>query len=149
MSTSSGMAPSSETGARESQGYWAEPRGYGWLTFAGIVLSIVAVLNMIYGIAAIDKANFFVGNADFVISDLQTWGWVTLSLGVLQMLAAFSIWRGGQFGRWFGIATAAFSSIAALLSIPAYPFWSLAIFAVDMLIIYGLSAYGGRGVEEY
>jgi membrane protein implicated in regulation of membrane protease activity len=46
--------------------------------------------------------------------------------------------------RWFGILVAALSSIGALLSIPAYPFWSLAIFAIDVLIIYGLAAYGGR-----
>ena len=39
---------------------------------------------------------------------------------------------------------AGLSSIAALMSLPAYPFWSLAIFAVDILIIYGLATYGGR-----
>ena len=68
---------------------------------------------------------------------------MTLIIGVLQVVATFSIWAGNQFGRWFGIATATLSAIGALLSIPAYPFWSLAIFAVDIIIIYGLAAYGG------
>jgi hypothetical protein len=58
-------------------------------------------------------------------------------------LAAFSIWAGSQFGRWFGIGAATLSSMGALLSMPAYPFWSLAIFAIDILIIYGLATYGG------
>jgi hypothetical protein len=149
MSTTPGYEAGSDVGAPARRREVAEPEGYGWLLFAGIVLVIVAVLNMIYGIAAIDGANFFVGGADFVISDLETWGWVTLIIGVVQLIAALSIWRGGQFGRWFGIGTAGLSSIAALLSIPAYPFWSLAIFAVDMLIIYGLAAYGGQKVADY
>jgi hypothetical protein len=66
-----------------------------------------------------------------------------LIVGALQIAAAFSIWNGGKFGRWFGIACAGLNAIAALLSIPAYPFWSLTVFALDVLIIYGLAAYGG------
>jgi uncharacterized membrane protein (DUF2068 family) len=69
---------------------------------------------------------------------------MVLVLGVLQVFAAFSIWQGGAYGRWFAVCVAALSSIGALLSIPTYPFWSLAIFAVDVLIIYGLVAYGGQ-----
>ena len=121
----------------------SDPPGVGWVLFAGVVTAIIGTLNVIYGIAAIDKANFFAANQQYIISDLQTWGWVTLILGAIQLIAAVSIWRGGQFGRWLGIFGASLSSIAALLSIPAYPFWSLAIFAVDILIIYGLVAYGG------
>lgn len=69
-------------------------------------------------------------------------------IGALQVFAAFSIWRGGSYGRWFGIFVAGVSAIGALLSIPAYPFWSLTIFAVDVLIIYGLAAYGGYRRSE-
>jgi hypothetical protein len=125
--------------------YQEEPSGAGWLLFAGIMVVIVGVLNVIYGIAAVSNSSFFVNDQKYIVSDLKTWGWVTLILGVLQLLAAFSIWSGGQYGRWFGIIAAGLSSIAALLSIPAYPFWSLAIFAVDVAIIYGLTVYGGRG----
>jgi hypothetical protein len=117
--------------------------GSGWVLFAGIMLMIVGILNAIYGIAAIDKSSFFVANTQYILSDLNTWGWVLLIVGVLQLFAAFSVWRGGSFGRWFGIAVASLNSIAALLAIPAYPFWSLAIFAIDVLVIYGLTTYGG------
>jgi hypothetical protein len=101
-------------------------------------------LNVIYGIAAIGNSNFFVNDTEYILSNLNTWGWVALIVGVLQLIACGSIIRGGQFGRWFGIVTASLSSFAALLSIPAYPWWSLAIFAMDILIIYVLAAYGGR-----
>ena len=117
--------------------------GSGWVLFAGIMLMLIGVLNAIYGIAAIDKSSFFVANTQYILSDLNTWGWVLLIIGALQVFAAFSVWRGGSFGRWFGIAVASVNALAALLAIPAYPFWSLAIFAIDILVIYGLATYGG------
>jgi hypothetical protein len=119
-------------------------KGGGWLLFAGIMLVLVGILNVIYGIAAIDNSQFFVADAEYILEDLNTWGWVTLCLGVLQVVAAYSIWQGGKFGKWFGIAAATLSAIGALLALPAYPFWSLAIFAIDILIIYGLATYGGK-----
>ena len=119
-------------------------QGAGWLTFAGIMVMLAAVLNVIWGIAAIDSANFFVEEDRFIISDLNTWGWVILLIGAIQLFAAFSIWSGGQFGRWIGIFGASLSAVGALLSIPGYPFWSLAVFGIDLLIIYGLTVYGGQ-----
>jgi hypothetical protein len=118
--------------------------GVGWITFAGIMLMVAGVLNVIYGIAAVDDSKFFIHETQYIVSGLNTWGWVTIALGALEILAAFSIWAGGGFGRWFGIFIASLSAIGALMSIPAYPFWSLAIFAIDILIVYGLAAYGGR-----
>jgi hypothetical protein len=119
-------------------------QGAGWVMFAGIMILIVATLNIIYGIAAIDNSRFFIEEQKFILSDLNTWGWIILVIGVLQLFAGFSIWAGGEYGRWIGIITASVSAIGALLTIPGYPFWSLAIFAIDILIIYGLVAYGGR-----
>ena len=121
-----------------------EIHGAGWLMFAGIMVMIVAVLNIIYGFAAIDGSKFFIEDEKFILSDLNTWGWIILIIGVLQLFAGFSIWAGGEYGRWIGLITASVSAIGALLSIPGYPFWSLAIFAMDILIIYGLAAYGGQ-----
>lgn len=134
----------SSTYDRTGQG---EQTGAGWVMFAGIMLMIAGVLNVIYGIAAVGNSKFFVHETQYILSGLNTWGWVTIVLGALEILAAFSIWSGGGFGRWFGIFVAGLSSIGALLSIPAYPFWSLAIFAIDILIIYGLAAYGGQPIE--
>jgi hypothetical protein len=130
-------------GMQGTQGAYDEPGG-GWILFAGIMLMLVGVLNVIWGIAAIGNSSFFVNDQKYMLGNLNTWGWVTLILGAVQVGAAYSIWAGSQFGRWFGIGTAGLSSIASLMSIPAYPFWSLAVFAVDILVIYGLAAYGGQ-----
>ena len=120
-------------------------KGEGWLLFAGIMVLISGILNTIWGIAAIDKASFFVEDERYIIEDLSTMGWVILVIGVVQLFAAFSIWSGGGFGRWIGIIAASFSAVGALLSIPGFPLWSIAVFGIDLLIIYGLAAYGGLG----
>jgi hypothetical protein len=116
-----------------------EDRVTGWWVFAATLLIISGVLNVIWGIAAIGDAKFFIADQQFIISSLHTWGWVTLILGVLELIAAFSLFSGGGFGRWFGIFAAGLNAISALLSIPAYPFWSLCIFALSIIILYELA----------
>ncbi|MFL5825292.1 MAG: hypothetical protein ACJ76V_02090 [Thermoleophilaceae bacterium] len=119
-----------------------EEHGSGWVTFAGTMLIIVGALNVIQGIGAIDNSKFFVGNAQFIISNLNTWGWIVLIMGAIQLLAAFGIFARNQFARWLGVGFAGLNSIAQLLLLPAYPFLSLALFTLDILVIYGLIAYG-------
>ncbi len=111
----------------------------GWWVFAGVLLLIAGVLNIVYGIAAIGDSKFFTENATYIISGLHTWGWILLILGVLELVAAFSLFSGGEFGRWFGIFIAALNAMAALLSLSARPFWSLGIFFLALIIIYKLT----------
>jgi hypothetical protein len=118
--------------------------GSGWISFAGVMIVMVAILNIIDGIAAISKSSFFVGDAKYILSDLKTWGWIILGIGVIQLFVAFGIWAGNQLARWTGIVIVSVNAIAQLLFIPAYPFWALAIFSLDVLILYGLAAHGGR-----
>jgi hypothetical protein len=119
-------------------------RGAGWVAFAGMMILIAGILNTIGGISAIGDANFWVADAHYQFGDLNTWGWILLIIGVMQLFAGFSIWNGGGYGRWIGIISASLNAVVQLLFLPAFPFWSLAIFALDILIIYGLTAYGGR-----
>jgi hypothetical protein len=121
-----------------------EPRGEGWTTFAGVMLMLVGIMNVIGGIAAIDNANFWVADAQFVIGDLNTWGWVIALTGAVQVLAAVGIWARNQFARWLGVGFASLNALAQLLMIGAFPLWSLALFSVDLLVIYGLLVYGDR-----
>jgi hypothetical protein len=124
--------------------YVDETSGDGWVLFAGTMLLMVGTLNVIDGIAAISDSTFFTENAKYVLSNLNTWGWIILILGVVQVLAAFGIWARTKGVRWFGVAVAGLNGIAQLLFIPAYPFWSLALFTLDILVIYGLVAHGKR-----
>jgi hypothetical protein len=70
--------------------------------------------------------------------------WIVLVIGVIPDLAAFSIWAGGQFGRWIGILAGCLSAIGARLSIPGFPLWSVCVFLISVLVVYGLAAYGGH-----
>jgi hypothetical protein len=119
-------------------------RGGGWIFFAGTMTLLAGVLNGIWGFAAIDGANFFLEDERYVLGDLNAMGWVIVLVALIQLLAAFSIWGGGEFGRWLGIFGASISAVGALLSIPGFPLWSVCVFFVDVLIIYGLAAYGGQ-----
>jgi len=119
-----------------------EVRGLGRAIFAAVLLMVGGVLNIIYGIAAISNSKFFVHNTHYVFSNLKTWGWITLILGILEFAASLSLFAGGEYGRWFAIVVGSLAAIGALLSIPAYPLWSIAVFALSLWIIYGLIIYG-------
>ena len=125
---------------------YEDTSGDGWVLFAGTMLAMVGTLNCINGIAAIGNSTFFTENARYVISDLNTFGWIVLILGSVQVLSAFGIWAKTPGVRWVGVTVAAVNAIVQLLFIPAYPFWSLTMFTLDILVIYGLLAHGKRSV---
>jgi hypothetical protein len=126
--------------------YPSDDRGFGWLIFAGTMLALVGTLNVVYGIAAVDNSKFYVRDVQYIIGDLNTWGWIMIGIGALQLAAAFSVWAQHPYGRWVGIITAGANAIVQMLFIPSFPFLSLSLFTLDILIIYGLVAYGGRRV---
>jgi hypothetical protein len=144
MSVQAGSRPTGTVGYES----YDQDRGRGWLAFSGALLLTLATLNIIDGIAAISNAHFYVANARYVFGDLNTWGWVVLCLGVLQGLVGLGVFVKNQFARWVGVVVLSLNAIAQLLMMPAYPFWSLSIFAVDILAIYGLVAYGARISES-
>ena len=118
--------------------------GYGLILFASVMLVIIGFFNLIYGIAAIAHSHVFVANAHYVFGNLRTWGWITLIIGVLQLLAAAGVLAGNQLARWFAVAVLGLNAIDMMFFLPAYPFWSLVIIAVDVVALYGLCAYGSR-----
>ena len=118
-------------------------RGTGRVVFAAVLLVVAGTLNCIYGIAAISDSSFFVNDTKYVFSNLHTWGWITLVLGVIQLTGGFSLGGGRTYGRVIGITAAGLGAIGALLSIGGvYPFWSLGIFALCVIVIHGLVVYG-------
>jgi hypothetical protein len=110
--------------------------------FAAVLLMIGGVLGIVYGIAAISNSSFFVHNTHYLFSDLKTWGWVTLILGIIELVAAISLFGGGAYGRFIGIFAASLVAIDALFALPGNAFWSLAVFALSLYIIHGLIIYG-------
>jgi hypothetical protein len=124
-----------------------EERGVGWVTFAGVMIVLSGVMNLIYGIAAIAESSFYVANTRFVFSDLKTWGWIVTLIGAFEIIVALGIWLRSTWARWTGVGVAGINAIAQLGFIAAYPWLSLAIFSLDVLVIYGLVAYGAKNDE--
>ena len=135
----------SATSSATDTGGYDEPRhGVGFIAFAAILLFVIGCFNLVYGIAAIGSSNVFIGNAHYVVGDLRAWGWVTLILGAVQLIAAMGVLAGNQLARWFAVAVVGLNAIGQMLALPAYPFWSLTIIAMDVVALYGLCTYGSR-----
>ena len=130
--------------ARGTGGHRADGRGYGLVLFASVLLVIVGCFNLIYGIAAIANSHVFTANAHYVFGNLRGWGWITLILGVVQLLTAAGVVAGNHLARWFAVAVIGLNAIDQMLFIPAFPLWSLMIIAVDVVALYGLCAYDSR-----
>jgi hypothetical protein len=107
------------------------------------MLGFVGVWGILDGILAISSSKVYVADATFVFSDLNTWGWIVLTLGVLCVIAAFFLMTGSEVARWFAIAVVGVNAFGQLLFVHANPWWAMAMFAVDILIIYGLVVYAG------
>lgn len=137
-------APSTQVPADYDAYVADDERGYGWVAFAGTLLLIVGTLNFIEGLAAIGNSHFFANNTHYIFGNLKTWGWIVLCIGVIEWLVGVGVFVKNQFSRWVGVVVLSLNSIAQLLMIPAYPFWSLTVFTLDILAIYGLIAYGKR-----
>ena len=134
--------------AHGAAGRHAEGPGYGMVVFAAVMLLVIGCFNLLYGIAAVANAHVFVANAHYVWGDLRFWGWVTLIVGCLQLIAAAGVLTGNQLARWYAVFVVSLSAIAMMFFIAAYPFWALTIVAVDIIAIYGLCAYGSRANIE-
>jgi hypothetical protein len=113
----------------------------GWVTFAGIVLMIVGVMDMIWGLEAIlnDKV-LTVGGSGVVIWDTTTWGWVQLVLGAIIVLTALGLFAGGGWARWTAVFFVSLNIISTFGIFTLFPFWAMTVVAIDILIIFGLTA---------
>ena len=135
----------------ENDGYVpVEGDGHGWKIFAGIMVILVGVFNVIDGLRAITNASqitsrFPNGNVQLPLTNnVKNWGWLVLIIGVVMILAGFLIFSGNMFGRIVGVTIAGLNAIVQLSYLDHNSFWSFTMILVDILIIYGLVAHGGR-----
>jgi hypothetical protein len=134
---------------RESYyGDYDAAKGVGWVTFAAVMLGVAGIWNFVDGILAVSGSRVYVGNEVFVFSNLNTWGWIIMILGITQGFAALALLTGSELARWFAIAVAALNAIGQLMYVPVYPWWAIAMFTVDVLIIYALAVYGGHRLRQ-
>ncbi len=118
-------------------------RGVGRVVFAGVLLLIVGTINILYGIGSLDDAHIFVNDQRFILTNLNTLGWVLIILGVIQLTGGLSLLAGNTFGRVIGIVGGSLGAIGALLSIGGhYPWWSLGVFFLCVYVVHGIIVFG-------
>ncbi len=125
-----------------------ERQGYGLVVFAMAMLLIIGCFNLIFGIAAVAHSSVFIAGAHYVWGTLNFWGWATLIIGAVQILAGLGVMAGNQLARWFGVGLLGLNAIAMMFFMVAYPLWAIVIIAADVIALYGLCAYGSRANIE-
>ena len=117
----------------------------GWLLFSAVMILFAGIWNIFEGIMAFLRTSLFIGSPIF--ASLWIWGVLWAAFGVLLIAAASAIMSGQPWGRWFGITVAALSAFVHLLALATYPWWSVVMIAINVAIIYGLTAHWSRGAR--
>ena len=123
-----------------------EPRGAGWLLFAGIALMVAGVMRVFDAIWAFSYHGTLPANLEGAIfgHSLKTYGWVYLVVAIVLILAGFGVMVQSGIARWIGIVAGSIGAISAIWWMPFYPIWALTYVGICFFVIYALAAYGGR-----
>ena len=118
------------------------PEPSGWAVFAGIMLFLNGCFGVLFGLAAIlnDEVITVGGRGGVVVWDITAWGWITLLIGAVMLLTGLGLFAGNMAARWTGVFFAMLHALAQFAFISAFPLWSILVIALDVVIIYQLSA---------
>ena len=117
--------------------------GWGW--FAGTILLIAGAIDVIYGFFAVfnpRSAYFVVTEEAVAVLNVSAWGWWHVISGALLVLVGVALLTGATWARWVAVILVILNAIGQLFLIPVQPWWSLIVFAIDLLVIYALTVHG-------
>ncbi|SDK94006.1 hypothetical protein SAMN05428985_107106 [Nocardioides sp. YR527] len=115
----------------------------GFIMFAGVMMIMAGSFQAFAGLVGIFEDEFYVATPNYLLElDATTWGWIHLVLGLLVVLAGFAVLNGMLWGRIIGVILAVLSACANFAFLPYSPFWSTLIIAVDIFVIWALTAHG-------
>lgn len=110
----------------------------GWVLFAGVMLLFSGIWIAFEGIFAFFRSTYFIGSA--VFGSLWIWALAWLVFGLLLIAAGGAVMSGRSWGRWFGIVVVSLAALLHMLTFATYPWWSAVMIAVDILILFALTA---------
>jgi hypothetical protein len=118
----------------------------GWLTFAAVMMGMVAVFQIVDGLTAIFRSGTYVVGEDRLAVDVDytVWGWVHILLGLVAVAAAFGLLVGRTWARAVGLLMAVASMLTNLAFIAAYPVGSTLVIVLDVVVIYAIAVHGGE-----
>ena len=113
----------------------------GWAMFAGIMMAIAGISDIIFGLTAIFNDEVLTkAGGQLIFWDFTAWGWITLLIGILMVLAAFGLFAGQSWAMWTTVFFASLAAIAQIGWITVYPIWSLIVISLSVIVIYQLTA---------
>lgn len=100
---------------------------------------------MIDGLAALLREDYFlVAASELLAFDYRTWGWILISVGLVQFIVALGLFGGRTWARILGVFLAMLAALGQLVFLPAYPIWSVVVIGICVLVIAGLTAASPR-----
>jgi hypothetical protein len=122
----------------------------GWVVFAGVILLTSGIFSVVQALVALigPDAYYVVAGGSLFLFDVAGWGWWNLIIGALMIIVGLALFAGQTWARIVAVVLAILSAVGQLLLIPAQPWWSLIIIAIDVLIIYALIVHGREMREE-
>jgi hypothetical protein len=118
---------------------------YGVSIFAGVLLATLASFEILQGLSAVLKDDIYVKGANYAYQiSLTGWGWIHMLIGVIGVAVGIGILKGQVWAHSAGIGFAVLSALAQFAFLPYYPFWSMLIIALDILVIWALAKEIGR-----
>jgi hypothetical protein len=144
MSETRQAANTASTSTQAEHAHRARPASWvvGLSFFAGILMIVTGVFNVIEGLVALFRNEVYVATLRYVFAfDLTTWGWIQVILGLVVLAAGYGVLTGRIWGRVVGIGIALLSMIVNFAFIPYYPVWSLLIIALNVFVIWALCVF--------
>jgi len=117
----------------------------GWIIFAAMMLILAGIFELVAGFVAIVDEDYFqaTGAAPlFLAVDQQTWGVLQLIFGTIAILTGAGLLYGNIIARAFGVGIAIIGALMSLLSIGAYPVWTVVMITFDVVVIYAITVHG-------
>jgi vacuolar-type H+-ATPase subunit I/STV1 len=147
MAGTTSMSGGGATVPRQSAEVQSEVTGWvGWIVFAGTMMMLIGVFHLFEGIIALFRNTVLVvPQGGLVVSvSFTQWGWMQLIAGVLIFAAGLGVFTGRTWARVLGVIFASISAILNFAFITAFPVWSLTVIALDIVVIYALTAHGAE-----
>jgi hypothetical protein len=138
------MTEQTPAGYRLSRGQETTSWAVGFILFAAIMMLMSGVFQALTGLVAIFENEFYVQTRNYLFQfDATTWGWIHLLIGLVVAFGGWGLLSGRTWARALAITLAVLSAIANFAFIPYYPFWSLLIIVLDVVVIWAIAAHGG------
>jgi hypothetical protein len=123
----------------------------GWIGFAGMLMLIIGSIDVFQGLIALIEDEYFVPTrAGTLVIDLTGWGWFMIFWGALLALVGLGLLAAQSWARWVGIILVSLNILIQLgfAGDSAYPLWSLTAIALNITVLYALTARWTESTDD-